>query len=73
MHPRLQDDRFSPHFNNCTGAIDGTHVPVVVPANEMIPHIGRHGYPTQNVMVVCDFDMRFTFVVAGRFESAHDS
>lgn len=73
VHPRLQDDRFSPHFNNCIGAIDGTHVRVVVPANEMIPHIGRHGYPTQNVMAMCDFDMRFTFVVAGWPGSAHDS
>jgi len=73
VHPRVQDDRFSPHFNNCIGAIDGTHVRVVVPANEMIPHIGRHGYPTQNVMAVCDFDMRFTFVVAGWPGSAHDS
>ena len=30
MHPRLQNPRFSPFFNNCIGAIDGTHVPVIV-------------------------------------------
>ena len=65
VHPRLQDSRFSPHFNNCIGAIDGTHVRVVVPAVERIAHTGRHGYPTQNVMAICDFDMRFTFVVSG--------
>ena len=34
VHPRLEDNHFTPHFNNCIGAIDGTHVPVVVPANE---------------------------------------
>ncbi|KAL5668261.1 hypothetical protein ACJX0J_020482, partial [Zea mays] len=32
---------FAPFFNNCIGAIDGTHVPV-------IQHIRRHGYSTQN-------------------------
>jgi hypothetical protein len=72
VHPRLQDNRFSPHFNDCIDAIDGIHV-CVVPAIEMIPHIGRHGYPTQNVMAVCDFDTRFTFVIAGWPGSAHDS
>lgn len=73
VHPKLQDSRFSPHFNNCIGAIDGTHVPVVVPADEQIAHTGRHGYTSQNVMAVCDFDMRFTFVVAGWPGSAHDT
>jgi hypothetical protein len=73
VHPRLQDSRFSPHFNNCIGAIDGTHVKVVMPANERIEHTCRHGYPTQNVMAICDFDMRFTFVVSGWPGSAHDS
>ena len=73
VHPKLQDSRFSPYFNNCIGAIDGTHIPVVVPAKDQIAHIGRHGYPTQNVMAICDFDMRFIFVVAGWPGSAHDS
>ena len=73
VHERLQDPRFFPHFNNCIGAIDGTHVPVIVPAQDMINHVGRHGYATQNVMAVCDFDMRFISVVAGWPGSAHDT
>jgi hypothetical protein len=36
MHPRLQATYFSPHFDNCIGALDGTHVPVVVPASKML-------------------------------------
>jgi hypothetical protein len=55
------------------GAIDGCHVPVEVPADEVVNHTGRHGFPSQNVMAVCDFDMRFTFVVAGWPGSAHDT
>ena len=30
IHPRLQEARFWPHFEDCIGAIDGTHIPVTV-------------------------------------------
>lgn len=43
------------------------------PAKNMINHFGRHGYSSQNVMVVCDFDMRYISVVAGWPGSAHDT
>ena len=72
VHPRLQSPRFTPFFDNCIGAIDGTHIPVVVPSNKVVQHTGRHGYTSQNVMAICDFDMRFTFVVAGWPGSVHD-
>lgn len=41
VHERLQDSRFSPHFNGCIGAIDGTHIRVVVPAEDIANHVGR--------------------------------
>ena len=72
VHPRLQSPRFSPFFDNCIGAIDGTHVPVVVPNSKVVQHMGRHEYTSQNVMAICDFDMRFTFVVTGWPGSVHD-
>ena len=34
VHKRLQAPRFSPYFDNCIGAIDGTHVPVTVPTEK---------------------------------------
>jgi hypothetical protein len=34
--------------------------------------MGRHGYTSQNVLALCDFDMRFNFVVAGWLGSVHD-
>jgi hypothetical protein len=37
------------------------------------PFRGRRSYPTQNVMVTIDFDLRFTFVVAGWEGTAHDA
>ena len=65
VHERLKSPCFSPYFDNCIGAIDGTHVPVVVPTSKVVQHTGRHGYTSQNLMAICDFDMRFTFVVVG--------
>ncbi|KAG8481830.1 hypothetical protein CXB51_026419 [Gossypium anomalum] len=67
------DSRYMPHFKDCIGAIDGTHIAAILPPNEQIPYIGRKGIPTQNVMAVCDFNMCFTFVMAGWEGSAHDT
>jgi hypothetical protein len=63
--------QFSPYFDNCIGAIDGTHVPVVVPLSQVVQHTGRKGYTSQNVLAICDFDIRFTFVVARWPGSVH--
>ncbi|XP_051198596.2 uncharacterized protein [Lolium perenne] len=73
VHERLRDSRFTPHFDGAIGAIDGTHIPVTVPAAHMVNHVGRYGYSTQNVMAVCDFDLRFTSIVAGWPGSVHDT
>jgi len=73
IHPRLQEARFWPHFEDCIGAIDGTHIPVTVSLSEQPKYIGRHKYASQNVMAVCDFDMRFIFVVTGWPGSVHDT
>ncbi|XP_004964755.1 protein ALP1-like isoform X1 [Setaria italica] len=72
VHKRLLNPRFAPYFNNCIGAIDGTHVPVVVPSEKVMQYTNRHGYTSQNVLAICDFDMRFTFVVSGWPGSVHD-
>ncbi|XP_011015239.1 PREDICTED: uncharacterized protein LOC105118883, partial [Populus euphratica] len=65
--------RFMPHFKNCIGAIDGTHVRACIPSANQIPFIGRKGIPTQNIMAACSFDMQFMFVWAGWEGSAHDT
>jgi hypothetical protein len=68
VHSRLQEAHFSPAT---IGAIDGTHIPVVVPSSATIAHFGQYRETTQNVLAVCDFDMRFTFVVARWPGSVH--
>jgi len=72
VHPNLENPIFWPHFNDCIGAIDGTHVKVVVDKSKRIPYLNRHNETSQNVLAVCDFDMRFTFVLSGWPGSAHD-
>lgn len=65
--------KFSPFFDDCVGALDGTHIPVFVPAGKSIPYRNRKGYLTQNVLAACDFDMKFTYVLPGWEGSAHDA
>jgi hypothetical protein len=38
-----------------------------------VSHTNRHGYTSQNIITICDFDMRYTFVVAGWPSFAHDT
>jgi hypothetical protein len=73
VHPRLQDARFWPHFKDVIGTIDGSHIPVEVPAEEVVNHTGRHDYTSQNLLAICDFDLRFTFAIAEWPGSAHDT
>jgi hypothetical protein len=74
IHRRIRDDkRAYPYFKDCIGALDGTHIRVTLPPDEQVRYIGKTGIPTQNVLAVCDFDMRFTYVSAGQPESMHDT
>nr|KAJ0190043.1 hypothetical protein LSAT_V11C800413860 [Lactuca sativa] len=69
----LNKPRYYPMFKDCIGAIDGTHVRASVPQKDEVKYIGRKGYATQNIMVVCDFNMCFTFVWADWEGTAHDT
>ncbi|XP_066344631.1 uncharacterized protein [Miscanthus floridulus] len=74
VHKRIRNDkRAYPHFKDCIGALDGTHVRVFLSPEEQVRYIGKTGIATQNVLAVCDFDMRFTYVAAGQPGSLHDT
>ncbi|KAL5571041.1 hypothetical protein UlMin_020638 [Ulmus minor] len=55
----LNDSRYMPHFKHCIGVIDGVHVQACITPQNQVPFISRKGTPTQNTMVVCNFDMQF--------------
>ena len=46
---------------------------MIVPTELEPQHRNRKGVTSENVMAVCDFDMRFTFVVPGWPGSVHDT
>ncbi|XP_023728924.1 uncharacterized protein LOC111876605 [Lactuca sativa] len=61
-------------FSGAIGALDGTLVHAVVPADQQTRYRGRgKGECYQNVIGICNFDMIFTFVWADWEDIAHDS
>ncbi|XP_075080484.1 uncharacterized protein LOC142165985 [Nicotiana tabacum] len=61
-------------FKGAIGALDGTLVHAVIPANQQIVHRGRgKGKCYQNVLAICDFNMVFNYVYAGWEGVAHDA
>jgi len=63
---------YSPFFDGCIGAIDGTHIPVCVSRKSHDDYTNRKGWPSQNVLAVVDFDTRFTFIGVGMAGAVHD-
>lgn len=55
------------------GCLDGTHVQVKPPANDRDSYINRKGFPSINVMAVCDNSKTFRYVYADRAGSVHDA
>ena len=60
-------------YQDCIGAIDGTHITVTVPEEDQLRYRGRKGIPTTNILAACDFDLLFTYVLTGWEGSAHDA
>jgi DDE superfamily endonuclease len=68
-----QDLKYAPYFSDCLGALDGTHIEMYIPLESQPRYRNRKGTLSQNVLAVCNFDMRFVYVLAGWEGSAHDS
>lgn len=60
-------------FPNVIGCIDGTHIAIKPPASDRDSYINRKGFPSINVLAVCDNRMKFTEVFADRAGSVHDA
>jgi hypothetical protein len=53
--------KFSPYFNNCIGALDGTHIGAIVPTEDQAVFRNRKKSLSQNVLGVCNFDLTKTY------------
>ena len=74
VHKRIRGDRRAyPHLKDCIGALDGTHIRASIAGEKSIRYIGRTGIPSQNVLAICDFDMRFIYASIGQPGAMHDT
>ncbi|CAD6267135.1 unnamed protein product [Miscanthus lutarioriparius] len=62
-----------PLHTDCIGSIDGTHIPMILPLDQQEPYRNRKQTLSQNVMLACDFDLKFVHVHAGWEGSASDA
>lgn len=61
----LQNLKYSPYFNNCMNTLDETHIVIHVPAIRQKPYRNRKRYLSQNILAACNFDIKFTYGLAG--------
>lgn len=65
--------KFSPFFDDCIGALDGSHIPAVLLVDQRGPFRNRKKFISQNVLGVANFDLTYAFGLFGWEGSAHDS
>jgi hypothetical protein len=65
--------KYSPYFDDCLGALDGTHVEMHIPTELQPRYRNRKGTLSQNILAVCNFDMQFVYILASWEGSAHDA
>ncbi|XP_024030161.1 uncharacterized protein LOC112094160 isoform X2 [Morus notabilis] len=66
--------RYGTWFDDCVGAIDGTHIPYTpIGVPNPMAYLNRKGVNSQNIMAACSFDMKFTYMLTGWEGSAHDA
>jgi hypothetical protein len=65
--------KFTPFFDNCIGALDGTHIPACIPTEDHEAYRNRKKFISQNVLGAANFDLTFAFGLFGWEGSAHDS
>ncbi|CAI0462705.1 unnamed protein product [Linum tenue] len=58
---------------DCIGAVGGSHFRVKVHRDDQTRFRGCKEWPTQNVLATCNFDLQFTYVLAGWEGTASDS
>ncbi|XP_058106251.1 uncharacterized protein LOC131249457 [Magnolia sinica] len=69
----LANSNWSDYFQDCIGAIDGTHILAYVPVLESATYRNKKGVLSQNVLGACTFDIKFVYVLAGWEGSASDA
>ncbi|GLB45529.1 putative DDE superfamily endonuclease [Lyophyllum shimeji] len=67
------NEKFFPFFEDCLGAIDGSHIDAHVDASQAAAYRDRKGRLSTNILAACTFDLRFSYLLVGWEGSATDS
>lgn len=68
----IQNDPRYRFFENCIGAVDGTHIRAFATLEDHPFMRNRKGFISQNCLFICDFDFLFIFSLCGWDGSAAD-
>jgi hypothetical protein len=60
-------------FPQCAGALDGTHIPILAPADNHTDYFNRKGFHSIVMQALMDYRYRFMDIYIGWPESVHDS
>ena len=63
----------SPWFCHCVGAMEGYHVPVVLPIDMQANYWNHKGVTSMNNLLCVDFDRNITYHLVGWEGSSHDA
>ena len=58
-------------FPGVVGCTDGSHIPLKPPAADRDSYINRKGFPSVNLLAVCDHNMKFVFTFSDYPGSVH--
>jgi hypothetical protein len=69
----LNNEAFYPYFRDCIDALDGTYILTFIPEHKHAPYCNHKGEISQNMLVVCFFNLKFIYILSGWEGSASDS
>lgn len=72
-HAIWNDSKLYPYFKDCRGAIDGSQFNSWVEDEATIRCRNQKGFISQNVLAICDWNLRFLYILSGWEGSAGDS
>ena len=60
-----EDTKYATYFTDYVRALDGTYINIRVPIEDRPRYRDRNGLLSQNVLIACNFDMVFCYILAG--------
>ena len=60
-----ENPKYSTYFSDCLDTLDSTHIDIWVSPEDQPRYRNHKGHLTQNVLTICDFEIRFKYILAG--------